>query len=96
MSRKDSSKRSADQFALGAKHAAEAAGTWAKFAQGVNPNAVLREALNSPNALIQPNDANSIEVITAMGRVIGSKGETAVRVIVDFSGQVVTWFPVRP
>jgi RHS repeat-associated protein len=86
----------ADKFTLGAKHAAGAAGRWAKFAQGVNPNAVLREALNSPKALIQPNNANSFKVITDVGRVIRSKGETAVRVIVDFSGQVVTWFPVRP
>jgi len=74
---------------------AGAAGRWAKFAPGVNPNAVLREALISPRALILPNDASSFKVVTNLGRVIGSKGETAVRVVVDSNGHVVTWFPVR-
>jgi hypothetical protein len=86
----------ADDFALGAKHAAGAGGRWAKFAEGVNPNAALREALSAPGARILPNDANSFRVVTDLGRVVGSRGETGIRAVVDFEGRVVTWFPVRP
>jgi hypothetical protein len=86
----------ADEFALGAKHAAGAGGRWAKFADGVNPNAALREALSAPGARMLPNDANSFRVVTDLGRAVGTRGETGVRAIVDFEGHVVTWFPVRP
>jgi hypothetical protein len=86
----------ADDFALGAKHAAGAGGRWAKFAEGVNPNAALREALSAPGARVLPNDANSFRVVTDLGRIVGSRGETGIRAVVDFEGRVVTWFPVRP
>jgi hypothetical protein len=62
----------------------------------MNPNALLQEALSSPNAKFLPNDAGSFKVVTDLGRAIGTKGETGVRAIVDFAGDVVTWFPVRP
>ena len=61
----------AGDFVLKAKHAAGARGTWAKFAEGVNPNEVLREALSVPGARILPNDANSFRVVADLGRVIG-------------------------
>jgi RHS repeat-associated protein len=86
----------ADEFALGTKHAAGAGGRWAKFAEGVDPNAALRDALSAPGARILPNDANSFRVVTDLGRTVGSRGETEVRAVVDFEGHVVTWFPVRP
>src|SRR5262245_51072506 len=50
--------RNADQFTAGAKHLADAGGKWAKFAEGVNPNAVLRGALESPTARFLPNDTS--------------------------------------
>jgi hypothetical protein len=86
----------AEQFTVGAKHLAGAGGGWAKFAAGTNPNALLAEALSSPGAGFYANDAASFRVVTDLGRVIGTKGETAVRAVVDFGGNVVTWFPVRP
>jgi hypothetical protein len=86
----------AESFAAGAKHLAGAGGRWAKFAEGVNPNALLREALSSPNARFLPNDAGSFRVVTDLGRAIGTRGETGIRAVVDFEGHVVTWFPVRP
>ena len=58
----------ADGFALGAKHASGAGGGWAKFAEGVNPNAALREALSVPGARILPNDANSFRVVTDLAQ----------------------------
>jgi len=86
----------ADEFALGAKHAAGAGGRWAKFAEGVNSNAALRETLTSPGARILPNDTNSFKIVADLGRVVGSRGETGIRAVVDFEGHVVTWFPVLP
>jgi len=86
----------ANQFVLGAKHTAGSGGRWAKFVGGVNPNTALREALRSPAGKILPNDGSSFKVVTDLGRVVGSRGETGVRVIVDFEGRVVTWFPVKP
>jgi len=34
--------------------------------------------------------------VTDLGRVVGSRGETGIRAVVDFAGNVITWFPVRP
>ena len=87
---------SAPRMPVGAKHLAGAGGRWAKFAEGTNPNALLRETLSSPNASFLPNDAGSFKVVTDLGRVIGAKLETGIRAVVDFAGNVVTWFPVRP
>lgn len=58
---------------------------------------MVREALTSPNAKFLPNgtDPNSFRVVTDLGRVVGSNGETAVRVVVDFAGKVWTAFPVK-
>src|ERR1700740_3082764 len=74
-----------------------AGGNWAKFASDVDPKAVVREALTSPNAQFLPNgtDPNSFRVVTDLGRVVGSKGETVVRVVVDFSGKIWTALPVK-
>lgn len=84
------------EFTLGAKHAAGAGGRWAKFAEGVDANAALREALSAPGARISPNDGTSFKVVAELGRVVGSRGETGVRAVVDYEGHVVTWFPVKP
>jgi len=88
--------KNAERFTAGAKHLAGAGGRWAKFAEDVNPNAVLREALSSPGARFLPNDASSFRVITDLGRAIGTRGETGIRALVDFNGNVFTWFPVWP
>jgi len=85
-----------EQFTVGAKHIAGAGGRWAKFTSSVDPNATLREALSSPNARFLPNDTGSFRVVTDLGRVIGTRGETGVRAVVSFEGHVITWFPVRP
>jgi hypothetical protein len=55
------------------------------------------EALTSPNAQFLPNgtDPNSFRVVTDLGKMVGSKGETVVRVVVDFSGKIWTALPVK-
>jgi RHS repeat-associated protein len=86
----------AEEFTVGAKHLAGAGGSWAKFAVGVDANAALRDALNSPYARFFSNDATSFKVIADLGQPIGTAGQTGVRAVVDFNAHVVTWFPVNP
>ena len=83
-----------DQLAVGAKHQAGAGGNWSRFAQNVDPNGALRQALTSPNAQFLPHDARGFNVQTNLGSVVGSAGQTAIRAGVTFAGEVRTWFPV--
>jgi RHS repeat-associated protein len=90
-------KAAEEDFKVPLKHLPGAGGNWAKFASNVDPKAVVREALTSPNAQFLPNgtDPNSFRVVTDLGKVVGSKGETVVRVVVDFSGKIWTALPVK-
>jgi RHS repeat-associated protein len=87
---------SAPSFAVPLKHLPGAGGDWAKFAEGVDPNAAIGEALQSPEAVFAGNGvATSFRVISNLGRVVGSRGETSIRVVVDLTGRIITAFPVR-
>jgi hypothetical protein len=89
---------SAGDWTVSAKHLFGAGGRWAKFAEGADPNALAQEALRSPDAQFLPNPngaPGSFLVRTDLGRVIGSAGQTAVRVVVSNDGRVITAFPVR-
>jgi hypothetical protein len=88
----------AASFVAKAKHLPSAGGNYAKFAQGTNPNALLREALASPNAqfMVNPSNNNAFRVVTDFApRVVGTRGETSIRAVVDYEGNVWSWFPVR-
>ena len=67
------------------KHLPGAGGGWSKFAPGVDAKAAIRDALVSPNAQLLPNaeNPNSFVVVTYVGRVVGSKGQTAVKIVFD-------------
>jgi RHS repeat-associated protein len=83
-------------FQVPFKHLSGAAGTWAKFAEGVDPYAIVAAALASASARFLPNTGTSFKVITDLGIAVGTKGQTGVRVVVDFSGKIITAFPVHP
>lgn len=55
------------------------------------------EALRSPNATFLPNgsSSNSYQIITDMNRVIGTKGQTSLKVVVDKNGNIWTAYPVK-
>ena len=61
--------------------------------------ALIDEALESPNALIFRNtgthESTSFRVVTDLGRPIGTKGQTAVRVVIGEDGMVFNAFPVN-
>lgn len=88
----------ADDWTVSAKHLAGAAGRWAKFVEGADPNALAQEALRSPDAMFLPNATGSAEafiVRTDLGSVIGTNGQTALRVVVSLAGRIITAFPVK-
>ncbi len=88
----------AGDWAVSAKHLPGAGGRWAKFAEGVDPQSAVQEALRSPDAAFFPNSggsAGSFIVRTDLGYTVGSNGQTALRVVVSSDGQIITAFPVK-
>ncbi len=88
----------ADSWSISAKHLPGAAGRWAKFGQGVDPQATVEQALRSPDAHFFPNPSGSpgsFIVRTDLGQVIGFNGETAVKVVVSGDGRIITAYPVK-
>jgi hypothetical protein len=86
----------ASEFVVPQKHLPEAGGRWAKFVEGTNPNDLVREALNGGTAKITTNTvADSYKVVADLGRTIGTKGETSIRVIIGKDGKIWTAFPVK-
>jgi hypothetical protein len=89
--------QNANNFIVPLKHLANSGGRWAKFAQGVDPQQVIREALSSPSAQFFPNSESSgtFVVVANLGRTIGSKGQTSVKVVVDWTGNIWTAYPKK-
>ena len=87
-----------EDFQIPLKHLPGAGGSWSKFAPGVDAKAAIRDALVSPNAQFLPNaeTPNSLVVVTDLGRVVGSNGQTAVKIVFDKAGNIWTAYPVNP
>ncbi|WP_239367145.1 hypothetical protein, partial [Snodgrassella communis] len=57
---------------------------------------IVREALDSPNANFLPNNIDgSFRVVVDLGRPIGTKGQTSIRVIIGNDGKIWNAFPVN-
>ncbi len=84
-------------WAVKAKHLPSTGGNWAKFERGVDPRKTVQEALRSNRAIFRPNAAvtDTFRVETNLGRTIGTRGETRVRVVVTEAGRVITAFPIK-
>ncbi|UTA67286.1 hypothetical protein [Emticicia sp. 21SJ11W-3] len=74
-------------------------GTYAKFATADISTAQgwVQEGFRSPKARFLPNPQipNSFQVVTDLGKKIGTKGQTSIRTIVSFDGRVINTFPVN-
>jgi len=58
--------------------------------------ALVKEALMSPNAKFMVNkEADSFRVVVDMGRVIGTEGQTVIRISVGSDGKIWNAFPVK-
>ncbi len=78
------------------KHMPGAGGNWARFSSGVDPNAIVRQALQSPNAQFSADPKlDRFIVFTEMGQVVGDKGQTAVKAVVSWAGDLITAYPGR-
>ena len=86
-------------FALSAKHLLNAGGNYAKFnTSSVNTaKSWIQQALRSKNAVFMPNGTSetSFRIYTDMGRVIGSKGQTILKIVLDQGGKIWTAYPVN-
>jgi hypothetical protein len=88
-----------DSWTVSSKHLPGAGGNWSKFAVGVDPNEAVAEALQSPDASFLPNKnpalPGSFIVQADVGIVVGTNGQTAIKVVVSDAGQVITAYPVK-
>ncbi|WP_040598505.1 RHS repeat domain-containing protein [Patulibacter medicamentivorans] len=77
-------------------HLAGATGRRAKFAEGVDPRVEVAAALRSDSGQFLSNEQipGSFRYVGDAGRVIGTRGETKMRIIV-VDGRVANAFPVR-
>jgi RHS repeat-associated protein len=87
---------SVDSFVIPAKHLPGAGGRYAKFAAGTDAKAAIADALRSGEAVFLSNGGRGFRIVANLGRQVGSRGETGVRVILGFDGKIWTAFPVRP
>ena len=85
------------KFSISSKHLARAGGRWAKFASNSKTqiNRWIKEALKSKNAMFYPNGSKdgSYYLITDLGRRIGTKGQTSIKVVFDLYGNIWTALP---
>ncbi|MFE3633525.1 hypothetical protein [Streptomyces sp. NPDC059168] len=79
------------------KHLSSSVGKWAKFDSDSIPQiqSWVAEALKSKNATFLPNGETSFKMIVDLGRPIGTKGETGIRIMVGEDGVVFNCFPEK-
>jgi hypothetical protein len=83
-------------YTVKSKHLMSATGDWAKFATSSSSqvNTWITTALRNSNQFII-NSEDSYYTIYEMGQVIGTKGETAIKVVFTVAGKIITSFPVK-
>jgi hypothetical protein len=90
--------RNVGKFSVSNKHLANAGGRYRKFntTSQREVRRIIYAALRSRNAQFLPNNQpNSYVVITNLGRKIGTKGETRVKVVVGGNGKIWTAYPIK-
>ncbi len=85
-------------WTVSAKHLPGAGGRWNKWAEGVDINGTVANALRSEGASFLPNAGavtDRFVVRTNMGTVVGTRGETVVKAVVSNDGHIITTYPVK-
>ena len=85
-----------NNFSVSAKHLANAGGSYAKFA--TNDASVVNNWIS--NALSRAsefvvNSSDSYYTIVEYGKAIGTKGETAIKIVFTKAGDIITAYPVK-
>lgn len=85
------------RWRVSAKHLSGAGGRWNKWAEGVDVNGSVANALRSDSATFLPNagSADRFIVRADTGMVVGTRGESFVKVVVSNDGRVITAYPVK-
>lgn len=88
--------KSLDTYNVKGKHLSSGSGNWSKF--NTTSQADLRELgrevlRNSPMSSLISNSADSYAAIYDLGRVIGTAGQTSVRLVFSTTGKIITFFP---
>ncbi|HZD22401.1 MAG TPA: hypothetical protein VE569_03220 [Acidimicrobiia bacterium] len=72
-----------DDFAVPLKHQPWASGSYARFTEGVDQQRLIARALRSDGAMFLPNNRpGSFRVVYDFGQTIGTRGETALPIVV--------------
>ena len=97
------SKANVENFTIKNKHLSSSGGNWSKFNVGTEAEAkaILKETLKKGKILQAGNNAGklgslgqkSFDVLLDAGRIIGTKGETSIFIILDEIGNIWTVFP---
>lgn len=82
------------------KHLQSHTGTWAKFNTNsqATAKAWIKEALQKvsvSNFQINNNEKLSFRFDVAMGKKVGTKGETKIRIVIGYDGKIWSAFPVK-
>jgi len=82
------------------KHLQSHTGTWAKFNTNsqTTAKAWIKEALQKvsvSNFQINNNEKLSFRFDVAMGKKVGTKGETKIRIVIGYDGKIWSAFPVK-
>ncbi|OGX77783.1 MULTISPECIES: SAR2788 family putative toxin [unclassified Exiguobacterium] len=82
------------------KHLQSHTGTWAKFSTNSQATAKswIKEALQKvsvSNFQINNNEKLSFRFDVSMGRKVGTKGETKIRIVIGYDGKIWSAFPVK-
>ena len=85
-------------FAVSNKHLMDAGGRYAKF--NTNSRATVRDLVRialetGTHVNVDPNNANRFQLFHDFGRVIGTEGQTIIKVVFDRSGRIITSYPVK-
>lgn len=86
-----------DSWSVSAKHLPDAGGRFSKWAPGVDINDTVAGVLRSRGASFLPNAGNDSRFIVQedLGTVVGTGGQTSVKVVVGYDGNVITAYPVK-
>lgn len=85
-------------WTVSAKHLPGAGGRWNKWAEGVDINGAVANALRSDGASFLPNAGSATDrfiVRTNIGTAVGTRGETFVKAVVSNDGRIITAYPVK-
>jgi hypothetical protein len=82
---------------VSAKHLPDAGGRYNKWASGVDINSTVESVLRSRGASFLPNAGNDSRFIVQedVGTVVGTRGQTSVKVVVGYDGNIITAYPVK-